>query len=41
MSIKGIVDVFVTTGSVNGDVFAEFTERNLIPHLQPLNGIPV
>ena len=39
ISIKGILDVLITSGTVNGDIFYEFARRNLIPQLQPFNGI--
>ena len=39
MTVRGILDIYVTSGSVNGDVFAEFTEKHLIPHLQPFDGV--
>lgn len=39
MSIKGILDVFVTSDTVNGETFYEFTEKHLIPQLQPFDGI--
>ena len=29
----------ITSGSVNGDVFCEFIEKNLLPQLLPFNGI--
>ena len=39
MSVRGILDVFVTSDTVNGEVFRNFTEKHLIPQLQPFNGI--
>ena len=39
MSIRGIIDVFTTNGTTNGDIFYEFVLNYLIPHLQPFNGI--
>jgi transposase len=37
MALDGIVDVHITSGGVNGDVFCEFIE-NLLPQLLPFNG---
>lgn len=39
MGLDGIVDVYITSESVNGDVFCEFIEKNLLPQLLPFNGI--
>ena len=39
MSIRGILDVFVTSGTVDGQAFYEFTEKYLLPQLQPFDGI--
>ena len=38
MSVRGILDVLTTTGSVNGDTFYEFAEKYLLPQLQPFDG---
>lgn len=38
MALDGIVDVHITSGGVNGDVFCEFIEKNLLPQLLPFNG---
>ena len=38
LSIRGLLDVYVTSGNVNAEVFTEFTEKHLIPQLQPFNG---
>ena len=38
MCIDGIVDVHITTGSVNGDIFCDFIEQYLQPQLLPFNG---
>ena len=39
MSIEGILDVHVTTGTSNGDTFCRFIEKCVLPYLQPFNGI--
>ena len=39
MGWDGIVDVHITSGSVNDDVFCEFIKKNLLPQLLPFNGI--
>ena len=39
MSQAGELDCKVVTGSVNGDVFYNFVQGNLLPHLMPFNGI--
>ena len=39
MSLDGIVDVHITSESVNGDTFCEFIERNLLPQMLPFDGI--
>ena len=38
MCIDGIVDVHITTESVNGDIFCDFIERYLQPQLLPFDG---
>ena len=37
MSMDGILDVHITTGSVDGDIFYEYVERCLLPYLMPFN----
>ena len=39
MSTAGVLDCKVVTGSVNGDVFYDFVQGCLLPHLMPFNGI--
>ena len=39
MTTNGIEDVFVTTGSVNGDTFVQFICECVLPILLPFNGI--
>lgn len=39
MAFDGIVDVHITGGSVDGDRFCEFIEKNLLPQLLPFNGV--
>ena len=36
LSLEGVVDVMFLHGSVDGDTFANFIERSLLPHLLPL-----
>ena len=38
MSISGIIDVNVSKGTTNGDVFYDFVQKILLPQLQPFNG---
>ena len=38
MSMNGILDVKIVHGSVNGEVYNEFVEQFLLPHLLPYNG---
>ena len=39
ISTEGIHDVYIAEGSINGERFAKFIERYLLPILQPFNGI--
>lgn len=39
MSMSGILDLAITTQSVDGEAFISFVERNLLPHLLPFNGV--
>jgi len=38
MSMNGILDVSVSTGTTNGDIFYDFVQKFLLPQLQPFNG---
>ena len=38
LSLEGAMDVLFVHGS-DGDTFANFTERSLVPHLLPFDGI--
>ena len=38
-SLSGIHDVYLREGTVNGEVFAEFVGKYLLPCLMPFNGI--
>ena len=38
MCMDGIIDVHITTGSVDGEAFCDFIERCLQPQLLPYNG---
>ena len=38
LSTRGIEDIHLTEGTVNGDVFIYFVEHILLPILQPFNG---
>ena len=37
--MDGVIDVQITTDSVNGEKFCEFLERYLQPQLLPFNGM--
>lgn len=39
MSIRGILDVYVTQGTTNGDTFCRFIENCVLPQLQPFDGV--
>ena len=39
MSLSGMIDVSISTGTTNGDEFYTFVEKVLLPNLQPFNGI--
>ena len=39
MSVHGILDVSIHSGTTNGDIFSEFVQKCLIPQLQPYDGI--
>lgn len=39
MSINGLIDVTMSRESSTGDVFYDFVQTHLIPHLMPFNGI--
>ena len=39
MSLQGVEDIYIAEGTVNGDVFEDFTRTTLLPLLQPFNGI--
>lgn len=38
MSVAGVLDCTMVRGSVNGDVFYDFVEKCLLPHLMPFDG---
>ena len=38
MSSRGLLDVKLVEGCVNGDEFYSFVHTHLLPHLQPFNG---
>ena len=38
MSMKGILDVKVVTGTSNGDTFYDFMHSHLLPQLLPFDG---
>lgn len=40
MSMSGILDVSISKGTTNGDVFYDFTKKFLLPQLQPFDGVP-
>ena len=39
LHMGGMLDVYVTTGSVDADQFCEYTERCLLPYLLLFNGV--
>ena len=39
MSTRGVEDVYIHEGTVNGEVFEDFVRTTLLPVLQPFNGI--
>ena len=39
MSMEGVNDVYITKGTVDGVVFMEFVETQLLPILNPFNGL--
>jgi hypothetical protein len=38
MSVQGLLDVKVVKGGVDGDVFYDYVQNTLLPHLMPFNG---
>ena len=38
LSMEGIQDVYITEGTVNGDVFLDFIYTQLLPILRPFDG---
>jgi len=41
MSMAGVLDCHIICGTVNGDIFYDFVEKFLLPHLMPFNGTNV
>ena len=39
MGLNGMLDVYTTTGSVDEEVFLDFLEKSVLPHLLPFNGV--
>ena len=39
MSSSGVLDCQVAQGTVDGDVFYDFVQSRVLPHLMPFNGI--
>ena len=39
MCMDGVIDVQITTESVNGETFCDFLEYRLLPQLLPYNGV--
>ena len=37
--MRGIEDVYIHEGTVDGDVFQDFARTTLLPTLQPFNGV--
>lgn len=38
MLLQDVEDTYIAEGTVNGDVFEDFTRTTLLPLLQPFNG---
>ena len=38
LSMEGINDIYITEGTVNGDTFLDFVEKQLLPILNPFDG---
>ena len=38
ISMEGVLDCHIIHGTINGDVFYNFVEKYLLPHLMPFNG---
>jgi len=38
MSVNGILYLKVVSGNVNGDIYTDFVEEVLLPHLMPFDG---
>ena len=39
MSLAGLLDVYTFKGTATGEVFYNFVQTHLLPHLMPYNGI--
>ena len=39
MSTSGVLDCHVVQGTVDGDVFYDFVQNDLLPHMMPFNGV--
>ena len=38
ISLSGLLDVVIRSGTIDGEAFYDFTEKNLLPHLLPFDG---
>ena len=38
LSTEGVVDTYITEGTVNGEVFQDFVQKQLVPILSPFDG---
>ena len=38
LSTEGVEDTYITEGTVNGDVFQDFVQKQLVPILSPFHG---
>ena len=38
MTINGIIDLKIVRGSVNRDIYVNFIEKQLLPHLMTFDG---
>ena len=39
MSTSGVLDCHIVEGTVDGDIFYEFVQNNLLPHMMPFDGV--
>ena len=39
ISVNGLIDVMTTKGTSDGEIFYNFVQKYLLPHLMPYNGV--